>query len=161
MSITIYFNIKSTTKDALGKMKTNSEFLQLLRRLNVFTFEHSLESHELQRIGFFSELLHYSMHTKEFQNHLETTLQRAIQNTQFNRVPQFAINASKTYHRERTNKGQSIMYRTEAFEMETTPNDAPTLVEIMMMAKLPIQQFGTFIPYSSKRSRITVITNPS
>ena len=151
MSITIYFNIKSTTKEVLGKMKTNNEFLQFLRRTNVFTFEHSFEGHELQRIGFFSELLHHSIHTKEFQKRIETTLQHAIQNTQFTTVPLFAINASKTYHRERTNNGQNIMFRTEAFEMETTPNDASTLVEIMMMAKLPIQQYGTFTPYSILR----------
>ena len=148
VSHTIFFNIKSNTQHVLNKMKTDRNFMQLLRDNGLFTFEHPFEGQSLERIGFFSELYHKTMHMNDFQKKVQHELTKAIANHQeYHLVPPFAINANITRHREEYN-GQSIYHNTEAFEVECAPSDAAALVQILCLANLPLRQFGTFIPFS-------------
>ena len=129
-------------------MKTDRNFMQLLRDNGLFTFEHPFEGQSLERIGFFSELYHKTMHMNDFQHKVQQELTKAIANHQeYHFVPPFAINANITRHREVYN-GQSIYHNTEAFEVECAPSDAAALVKILCLADLPLRQFGTFIPFS-------------
>ena len=52
VSHTIFFNIKSNTQHVINKMKTDRNFMQLLRDNGLFTFEHPFEGQSLERIGF-------------------------------------------------------------------------------------------------------------
>ena len=147
-SFTIFFNIKSTTQHTLNKMKTNRTFLQTLRTNGVFTFEHPFEGQTLERIGFFSELLHKSMHMNDFHKKVKLQLEQTIiNNPDYQEVPPFAINTNVARHRTLYN-GQPSFHKTEAFEVECEPKNAATLIKLLCLADLPLRQFGTFIPFS-------------
>jgi hypothetical protein len=71
-SLTIFFNIKSTIQHTLLKMKTNKSFLQKLRINGIYTFEHPFDGQHLDRLGFFSELLHKSININYDLNYLSS-----------------------------------------------------------------------------------------
>lgn len=144
--------MKSEIENVLLQMKTNRSFMQTLRNNNIYTFEHPFEGQTLERIGFFSELLHKSMNVNKFQKRVHSALQAAIiDHQEFHFVPSFAINTNVTRHRERLPDGMETYHSTEAFEIECEPKDASALISIIMLAELNINRFGMFVPFSLVR----------